>query len=245
MKISQQAWQHDKSEGGTTSRTEQTAPAARAADCHRRCARTVVARAAVALEELISQPLLVRVALGLLTIIMFVCIFLPIGSSGQHQRLELPRKPTDKGLLPVISATLKRDNIPAQTTAAGTPAALSGEAAFIIEMTQRTYMFDTAGAKTDNRDTFPPMSNCTKGVPDTAGTATCVTTPQAVQGEFGDHPHYSFFQIAVTANPRATEDQLVELFNEDLELEICFECEIVCSCNQACLALPLAHLTNW
>ena len=106
-------------------------------------------------------------------------------------------------------------------------------------------MFDAAGTRTDGRDIFPPKLNCTNGIPDTAGTATCATTPQTVQGEFGDHPQYSFFQVAVTANPRATEDQLVELFNEDLELEICFECEIVCSCNQACLALLLANLTNW
>ena len=244
MTTSAEAGQEDKSGGGTTSRRERPAAAACAAIRHS-CAKTVGARAAVALKEFSSRPLLLRLAKGLLTVIMFICIFLPDGSPGQHQRLELPRKPTDIGVLPVISATLKRDNIPAQTTAAGTPAALGGEAAFIIEMSQRTYMFDTAGAKTDNRDTFPPTSNCTNGIPDTAGTATCVTTPQAVQGEFGDHPHYKFFQVAVTANPRATEDQLVELFNEDLELEICFECEILCSCSQACLALPLAHLTNW
>lgn len=164
-----------------------------------------------------------QLLLATAAILMIICTFVPLGLQN-NTRIEIPRKKSDLGELSAPGSTLYRDNSVAQFTSAGAPAALDGAAAFLIDLSLRTYKFDAAGASTGSTTDPVAAANCTNGVATLGGAERCVTIPESLQGEYGDtSSSYSFFQVSVRPNPDVTAAQLATLWSEQLELQVCLK----------------------
>lgn len=66
----------------------------------------------------------------------------------------------------------------------------------------------------------------------------CSTTPVTLQGEYGVPERYTFLRVSVGANPQATQAQLDELWEEDLELQICLRYRLGATAHESELAPP-------
>ena len=66
----------------------------------------------------------------------------------------------------------------------------------------------------------------------------CSTAPVTLQGEYGVPESYTFLRVSVGANPEATQEQLDELWEEDLELQICLRYRLGATAHESELAPP-------